>query len=452
MSRDLIVSVSPGEVRAGLFFDGRATDLRVERDTRESLVGAIFLGRIARVLPALPGCFVELGLARPAFLPGRRTIAEGEAVLVQIVKDAHADKAPEVSTAFELTADHIVWTPHRPGVAASRQLAPEAKVKLAALLEPMVREGEGVLLRSHAIAASPRQLAAEIEGLRKRYAALRRAARAAEPPARLDEAGEPLDRVISALGASSDRILVDDRASVAAIHRAVSMRAELVLPTSEAMASLDEALEAALDPVVALPDGAHLTIEAATAFIAVDVDLGAAAGQRGTAEDEIRRVNLAAAEALVNEARLRNLGGAIVVDFVSMANKRHRQDVEAVLAAGFAADPVGVELHGWTRLGHYELTRRRVLPPLADIMLERSGPRRQRSAVTVGLALLRAAVREKFSPRGLSARLHPSVVAALRGPLARHFLGACDRMGQDLVLVEDPACDAETFDLSNGRD
>ena len=96
MSRELVISMGPGEVRAGVFVDDRAVDLILERAAAESLVGAVFLGRVLRVLPALPGAFVDLGLSRPAFLPGRHKLAEGAALMVQVVKDAFADKAAEL--------------------------------------------------------------------------------------------------------------------------------------------------------------------------------------------------------------------------------------------------------------------------------------------------------------------------------------------------------------------
>jgi Rne/Rng family ribonuclease len=449
MARDLVISVGPGEIRAGVFEDGRAVDLRIERDERESLVGAVFLGRVVRLVPALPGAFVELGTDRPAFLPGARSLTEGAAVIVQIAKDAFDDKAPEVTTMLELPGDYVAWTPHRPGVSVSRQIPAAKRALLSALAEPLIREGEGAVLRSTAMAATARDIEAEIDDLRRRYADLRRAARTAEPPARLDEAEGPLDRLVSTLGRAAARILIDDRAGFARLRRDKAGglgRSELVGPGAEPIEALDRAIDQALAPLVALPDGGRLWIETGTAFTAADVDLGSGSGRRA-AEDEIRRVNLTAAEALGCELRLRNIGGAVVVDFISMASRRHRQDVEAVLAAAVADDPAGIELHGWTRLGHFELTRRRTCPSLADVMLEPLGSTRAKSAATVGFEVLRAFTRAPFAAGGLAVRVHPSIEGLLRGRLSRHLAAAQDRAGQKLQLRSDPSRAPDVFDL-----
>jgi len=451
MSRELVISMGPGEVRAGVFVDDRAVDLILERAAAESLVGAVFLGRVLRVLPALPGAFVDLGLSRPAFLPGRHKLAEGAALMVQVVKDAFADKAAELSTSIELRGALLVWTPQRPGVFISRRLPPALRAGLSTTLAALVHDGEGVTIRQDVASGDPDRLRDEVAALRSRHQQIRRAGLTARPPSRLDAADDPLAGILAAAGAPPDRILIDDLPGLARLRRLVpECRSESAAAGAPEMWALDEAFAAALAPQVRLPGGARLWIESGVAFTSIDVDLGMAAVGRRVAAEVIRRVNIDAAEALAREIRRRNIGGAIVVDFVSMPDRRHRQDVEAVLSAAVADDPAGVQLHGWTRLDHCELTRRRVRPSLADLMLEPAGPRRPKTPRTVGLEVLRAFAGQAYAPTGLRVRAHPRVTAALMGELSGLLVAAQDRQGQRLDIDADPGCPVESFDIHPG--
>ncbi|HLY56890.1 MAG TPA: ribonuclease E/G [Stellaceae bacterium] len=448
MTRELIISVGPGECRGGLFEDGEAVELAVERDDRPSQVGAIYMGRVQRVTPALAGAFVDIGTERPAFLAKGKGLAEGARIVVQVVKDAFDDKGPEVRAAIELQGRHAVWTPHRPGLAVSRRLSPARRARISEVLAPFVQENEGVVIRSESGDAAIDSLREDIVRLRGEYGEIERAMRSDGRPRRLDRLRGPLEALLSVYGPAGGRLLIDDRAAVAQARQiADGWPAEYTSPDEEPIMRLEEAFSGALANTVALPGGARLRMEPGPAFTSIDVDLGGMAGGRQPAAEAIRRVNLAAAETLARELRRRGVGGAVVVDFVSMTRRGDRQDVETALATGVAADPAGVQLHGWTRLGHFELTRRRVRPSLADMLLEQAGDRRAKSALTIGLEVLRGFARHAYAPAGLAVSLHPSVAAALAGPLSHHVDAAESRTGQRLTLLPDAAHSLESFEI-----
>ena len=383
MTRELVISVGPGECLGVLFEDGEPVELAVERDDRPSQVGAVYLGRVQRIAPALGGAFVDIGTDRPAFLPKAKGLTDGARIVVQVVKDAFDDKGPEVRAAIELHGQH----------------------------------------------------AAHAEGR----------------PRRLDRIRGPLESLLTAYGAGAERVLIDDRATVAQARQIAEGRlAEYAAPDGEPVMRLEEAFSAALANIVALPGGGRLQIEPGTAFTSVDVDLGGLAAGRRPAADSIRQVNLAAAETLAKELRRRGIGGAVVVDFVSMTRRGDRRDVEAALAAGVAGDPAGVQLHGWTRLGHFELTRRRIRPSLADVMIEPAGDRLAKSALTIGLEVLRAFARHAFAPAGLAVSLNQLVSTALAGLLSRHVQAAEAQTSQRLMLLPDPARPLESFEIRAG--
>ncbi len=465
MNRLLILSAAPGEVRAGLAQDGTMAELRVEREIETSLVDALFLGRVLRVVPAVPGAFIELGLDRPAFLPGTRlpgtgeALVEGASVLVQIVKDAYEDKAPEVSAAPSFHGKLAVWTPGRPGASVSRQIAPAERARLSDALATLIEPGEGVVLRSHAVGVSPAELAEDIGRLRSDHKALLRAIEAAKPPLRLDPVLGGAERVLRALGDSVDRILIDDRATHTLLKRrlgrgeaAIAAKLELdPAPGFTERHGLEDAFEAALSPQIRLAEGAEIVIEEGVAATLVDVNLAAAASGRGRAADAIRRVNLAAATVIARQLRLRNIAGAIIVDFITMQSRDHRREVETALAEALAGDPQLVEIHGWTRLGHLELTRKRGLPSLAELMLARPGGRRAKTPLTTALASLRAVARGNAAPGVLELRVHATVAAELNGRLARERDNAAAQAGRRLVIKAEAGRDPETFDIGVAR-
>jgi ribonuclease G len=455
VSRVLALSVAPGEVRGVLLEDGRAVELRLERDATASLVGAVFFGRIARVVPSLPGAFVELGIGRPAFLPGEKlpggaALVEGAGLLVQVTKDGFADKAPEVTAAPDFQGRFAVWTPLRPGIAVSRQLAPAERARLSEILATLVRPGEGVVLRSHAASARADEIADDLDRLRREHATLLENAGKATVPRRLDPAEDAIARIAGGIGTGIDRILTDDRASVARLRLGIGEADRVVFDPEPGFAErhgLTDAFEQALAPRLNLEGGGDIAIENTLAFTAIDVNLGAASSRRGRAGAAILAVNLAAAGAIARQLRLRNIGGAVIVDFISMTSRDQRRAVEAAFAAAAAADPMPTEILGWTRLGHLELTRKRGAASIADRMLVPSGGGRAKSPATVALELLRALAAGAHRPGPLALRVHGSVAAELEGTLAAALRIAIARAARPVTIVIEAGRDPETFDI-----
>ncbi|MEI9982514.1 MAG: ribonuclease E/G [Aliidongia sp.] len=402
-------------------------------------------------MPSLPGAFLDLGLGRPAFLPGETPRVEGVGLLVKIVKDGFADKGPEVTASPDFEGRLAVWTPFRPGIAVSNRIEPAERARLSAVLAKLVQEGEGVVLRSHAAGADADEITADIDRLRRQHASLLQAAAKSTAPGRLDSAEDALGRIAARIGEEIDRVLIDDRAGFARLRGALAVLDRLVLDLESGFAErhgLAEAFDQALASRLPLADGGEIVIEGTVAFTAIDINLSAAAGKRGRAATAILAVNRAAAVEIARQLRLRNIGGAIVVDFISMSLREHRRAVEAALAEAVRRDPMPVELHGWTRLGHLELTRKRGAASIPDRMLENGGARRAKTPRTVALELLRALTAMAIRPGRVEIRVHPGIVAELQGELAPTYEAALARAGRPVVLAVEPGRDPETFDIA----
>ncbi|HZS83402.1 MAG TPA: ribonuclease E/G [Stellaceae bacterium] len=475
MSRTLLISVSPGEVRGALVAEGRLVELRVERLGQGSRIGEIHLGRVLRLLPALPAALVDLGLDRPAFLSeedardaatpetAARGIAawlqEGRTLLVQVKRDAQGEKAAGLTLRLRLSGRLLALTPTRPRLSYPRGCPAEEQARLAGLVQGALPPEEGVAFGRAAIGAADEAVRAELARLRGQWARIRETAARASPPALLAEAMSPLARLLDAVAEDPpDRYVIDDRAGfaearswLARIGPELAARLELDQGSGELFDrhGVGEAVEAATAPRVSLPGGrGALRIEETAAMTVIDVDSSQAGADRGSSRQAILEVNRAAAAEAARQIRLRNLSGAIVIDFISMPRRADREAVAAALADALAGDPAAPQLLGWTRLGHIELARRRRHPPLAEILGERlPGGGWRQSALTTALAALRAARRqaEAAPGRGVAMELHPEVAAALDGPAAaaRRTLEA--RLPRPLQIRADPALPRDGF-------
>ena len=385
MSRRLLISALPGETRAVWLRDGRLHDVSIQRADRPAVAGNVYLGRVAALDRALEAAFVEIGLARPGFLPlsaAPKGLSEGQAVLVRAVREPRADKGARLG-------------------ARGRDLPPGAAQAAAGLTPP-------ALVRA---AADP-------------------IATALADPHDLDE------------------IRIDDPATFARARAALvghpALAARLALDLDPAplfeREGIEEDIEALLAPRVALPSGGGLLVEPVETLTAIDVDSG-----RDTRR--ALAVDLEAAAEIRRQLRLRNLSGLIVVDFLGLADGAARARVVDTLKRGVDADGRPARVHAMRPSGLVEMTRQRVGPALHELLSEPcglGGGGRAKDPVTIAFEALRAvrADAARAPGRGPTIIAPPRVVDALQGPVlaaARRDVAA--RLGYEPTLRAEPGRD-----------
>jgi len=388
MADTLLIEHGIGEFRIAVIEDDAVVEFGFEDPDDPLVPGRCHLGRVARLEPALDAAFVELGNGTRGYLSARRLppdqpgtpraigrrLFEGQKLLVQVTRGPQADKSAELTARPELAGLLLVYVPYGSGVILSRRVGDAAE---RARLEQAVAgllDQDGFVVRTAAAGVSAETLAAEAAALKGAWRDLTRSAAEGRvgplPGGPLDA---PMARLLTNwLDPSCQRILVDTAADQAAarqfLARSQPARTDMVAlhdgssPLFAAQGA-EAALEAALEPVVALPGGGRLTIEATRALTAIDVDSGAdtAAG---------RAVNLAAARAIPGELRRRAIGGLVVIDFLRANERKARAEAEAdilaSLRAGFDRDPATVQLGRFSRLGLVDLARQRAGPSLAE--------------------------------------------------------------------------------------
>jgi Ribonuclease G/E len=381
---DLLISAGPGEWRAAGVEEDDAVELYVERgDTKPP--GSRHLGRIVRVVPALDAALVDIGDERPGFLPlrdlpGGAKAEEGARLVVEVRREAWADKAPRL-TAKIASGDLPALTGRAPPV----QLSPAPGLAAA--------------------------LALRLTG----------------PPR---------------------RITTDDAAILAELRVAFPETEIAHRPTTDWPVDLDAVFEAALSPSLTITQGGTVHIEATRAATLVDVDTGTPG--TGSAQRAALAANRAAARLIARELRLRNIGGAVIIDFVGLARdagrRGHRDEIRQALEAALANDPMKPQSLGWTRLGHFELIRPRRGRSLGDALLE-PGIRAKQPVATAHEAL-RKLLREARATPAANWRLSVSgqVAAALRGPAAAALQALETRLGRSIAI--DAAPGREGFDIA----
>ena len=399
---EILVNVTPREVRAALLENGILQEVYVERTTRRGLISNIYKGRISRVLPGMQAAFVDIGLERTAFLHAsgivqrdgengdaqlpdiRELIREGEEVLVQVVKDPLGTKGARLTTFITLPSRFLVLLPAGTGVGVSARIEDEEeRDRLRNIVTDLLDEDPdsegGVIIRTAAEGATHDALRADLKFLRKLWAVVQEQCSKAQVKTLVHEDLPLPIRVLRDLVTSDvERILVDSSED---FDRMKSFAAGF-LPEIEPMLELytrrrpifdlhgiEDEIGKALDRSIPLKSGGYLIFDQTEAMTTVDVNTGGYVGHRNL-EETIYRTNLEAAVAIARQLRLRNLGGIIIVDFIDMEEEEHRQRVMEVFEQSMARDHARHQLTPVSPLGLVEMTRKRTRESLQNILCE----------------------------------------------------------------------------------
>lgn len=377
----LICHAMPRAFLMALTSEGRLVELQIARRDRPSRVESVFLGRIERVMPELDAAFVDIGTGRSGFLRAADRAGldgwppPGAPVLVQLRSENEGGdvkgngKGPRLSMDVAVSGRYLVYHPMGTGVSFSRRIEGESeRERLAAHVAPLL-EG-GVVLRTAAAGASAAVLQADATQILERWEKLRRHALDAPPPAdlsaRIPGERDPIAKALRDNGATLDEVILDDRTMARALQDEMDRRQERIrvrwhsgpMPAFD-IDDVSGQVGTALAPRIVLPSGVEVLFEPGETLTAIDVDSGSAGARQGRAPRRPVEVNLEAAPAIAQQLRLRNLGGAVVIDFVTMRSAYDRDKVQAALAEAVKDDPVPTQLYGFTRLGLFELTRAR---------------------------------------------------------------------------------------------
>ena len=455
----------------------RIAELYIERRGGRSIVGNIYKGKIDNVLPGLEAAFVDIGLEKNGFLhvdeivlPGveaprrgrggasGRKIADllspGQEIVVQVVKDPLKTKGARLSMELTIAGRYMVYAPTGEGVGVSRRLEDRERDRLRRQTSGLELGGGGVIIRTAAHGAKRADFERELKYLHKLHEVLeKRVAETVAPGLVFQEADLSVRVVRDVFSAHFERAIVDDEQQH---HRLVSFftrtapelveRVELWQreePLFEAY-GVDRAIAGVLSRRVDLPSGGYLMIDYAEALTVIDVNSGSFIGRGKGAglEDTITKTNLEAAEEVVNQLRLRDIGGIIVIDFIDMARARNRDAVMKVLRKTLDEDRTKTFTAEISKLGLVEMTRQNVTEGVREIMSRPcptcGGEGVIRSEETIAIEIerrLRDIAAEQPETEAFLVQLNPRVTAEFTGHSSR-VLHALERQTGKSFLFE----------------
>jgi ribonuclease G len=489
MSEDILINVTPQETRVAVMHSGVAQELHIERTASRGLVGNIYMGKVARVLPGMQSAFVEIGLERAAFLhvadiweerphaqangdsakaaqkPIERILAEGQPLLVQVVKDPIGSKGARLSTQISIAGRTLVYLPQDAHIGISQRIENESERQiLLDKLKQMVpaEEKGGFIIRTMAETATDAELLNDIQYLRKLWQDLRVKSLSSAAPSLLHQDLSLAQRVLrDFVSETTDRILIDSRENFLKLQQFAREYMQNVLArldhyTGERplfdLYNVEEEIEKALARRVELKSGGYLIIDQTEAMTTIDVNTGGFVGVRNF-DDTIFKTNLEAAQVIARQLRLRNLGGIIIVDFIDMENEEHRNAVLAEFSKALARDRTRMTVSSFTQLGLVEMTRKRTRESLAHVLCEScptcGGRGEVKAARTVCYEILREILREsrQFSAREFRILAAQVVIDLFLEDESQSLAMLEDFIGKPVSMQAESSYSQEQFDI-----
>ncbi|MDA1362457.1 Rne/Rng family ribonuclease [Glycomyces luteolus] len=397
VERQMVVRVRNGRSQAAVLEDGILAEHYVSKSGTQGLVGNVYLGKVQNVLPSMEAAFVDIGRGRNAVLYAgevnwdatglagkarsiEQALRPGDAVLVQVTKDPVGHKGARLTSHIALSGRHLVYVPGGNASGISRKLPDRERTRLRAALKKLVPEGAGVIVRTAAEGAGPEELARDISRLQMEWEEIQAKSKKGNAPSVLHSEPDVLIRVVrDVFNEDFKELLVEGDEAYDEIHKYLESVSPELLPrlkrhtgTKDVFAEMrvDEQLLKALDRKVYLPSGGSLVIDRTEAMTVIDVNTGRFTGEGGNLEETVTRNNLEAAEEIVRQLRLRDIGGIIVIDFIDMVLESNRDLVLRRLTECLGRDRTKHQVTEVTSLGLVQMTRKRVGQGLIEAFSE----------------------------------------------------------------------------------
>jgi ribonuclease E len=387
VERTMVVRQRKDRTQIAVLEDGVLVEHYVNRSSHQSYVGNVYLGKVQNVLPSMEAAFVDVGKGRNAVLYAgevnfdvsglegqskriESALKAGQSVIVQVTKDPVGHKGARLTSQVSLPGRYLVYVPGASMTGISRKLPDTERNRLKQILKKVMPENAGVIVRTAAEGAAEEELSQDVARLAAQWEAIEKKAKTASAPALLYGEPDLTIRVIrdvfnedfSKLVVSGEEAwdVVDEYVKYVAPHLAERLSRWQGNRDAFAEYRIDEQLAKALERKVWLPSGGSLVIDKTEAMTVVDVNTGKFTGQGGNLEETVTRNNLEAAEELVRQLRLRDVGGIVVIDFIDMVLESNRELVLRRLLECLARDRTKHQVAEVTSLGLVQMTRKRV--------------------------------------------------------------------------------------------
>ncbi len=387
VDRMMVVREKDDRIQIGVLEDNVLVEHYVARSSEASLIGNVYLGKVQNVLPSMEAAFVDIGRGRNAVLysgevdwdsvetgnqPRRIELAlkPGDRVLVQVTKDPVGHKGARLTSQVSLPGRYLVYVPNGSMNGISRKLPENERTRLKKILKEVLPDNVGVIVRTAAEGASEEQLTIDVQRLTSQWASIQKKVEAGNAPALLHSEPDLLIKIVrDVFNEDFHKMIIDGESARSTIETYLAQVAPELLERVEIHDGqfdafqtyrVTEQIEKALDRKVWLPSGGSLVIDRTEAMTVVDVNTGKFVGSGGNLEETVTKNNLEAAEEIVRQLRLRDIGGIIVVDFIDMVLESNRDLVHRRLIECLSRDRTKHQVAEVTSLGLVQMTRKKV--------------------------------------------------------------------------------------------
>ncbi|MBO1268732.1 Rne/Rng family ribonuclease [Arthrobacter cavernae] len=399
VDRQMIVRQRDDRIQIGVLEDGVLAEHFVSKTQQDSLIGNVYLGKVQNVLPSMEAAFVDIGRGRNAVLyagevnwdavnlegqPRRieNALKSGDSVLVQVTKDPVGHKGARLTSQISLPGRYLVYVPGGSMTGISRKLPDVERNRLKRILKDRLPENAGVIVRTAAEGASEEELTHDINRLRAQWEGIEGQATSTkilapellygEPDLTIKVVRDVFNEDFSKLIVSGDEAWDTIEAYVTYVAPDLVGRLEKWTKDQDIFSAwrIDEQIHKALDRKVFLPSGGSLVIDRTEAMTVVDVNTGKFTGSGGNLEETVTKNNLEAAEEVVRQLRLRDIGGIIVIDFIDMVLESNRDLVLRRMVECLGRDRTKHQVAEVTSLGLVQMTRKRMGTGLLEVFGE----------------------------------------------------------------------------------
>lgn len=474
MSNELIINITLGETRVARLENGSVAEFYTERVHEADIVGNIYKGRVVRVLPGMQAAFVEIGLARSAFLhasdfmpseemaegleeAARRVriqdmLKEGREILVQVAKAPIGTKGARLTSVVSLPGRYLVYMPMINHVGVSRRIDDaHERARLKDLVGKMKPKDGGFIIRTASEGVSPRDLKSDITYLTRLWNEIASKSSGARSPSLVHGDLDVILRVVRDMFTFDiDRLVVDSKSEFDRISKFVEKFLPKLKSKVEHYANdepifdkygIEVEITRALGQKVWLKSGGYIIIEQTEALTAVDVNTGKFVGKRDV-EDTIVRTNLEAVREIVYQLKLRNIGGIIVIDFIDMNKPSNKGKVFNALKDALKADRMRTTITKISELGLVEMTRKRSRDDLRNMLTDPcpycEGKGYLKSPTTICYEIFREIMREAVKSKAKEMLVHanPTVVNVIYNE-ERRFLENLEKLLKKTIIIKE---------------
>ncbi len=397
VERQMVVRQAGERTQIAVLEDGVLVEHYVTKSGSMSYAGNVYLGKVQNVLPSMEAAFIDIGKGRNAVLYAgevnwdvsglegkarsiEQALRSGDSVLVQVTKDPIGHKGARLTSQISLPGRYLVYVPGGSMTGISRKLPDTERQRLKDILKRIVPDDAGVIIRTAAEGASEEELSRDVTRLQAQWQVIQEKAAKGGAPALLSEEPDLAIRVVrDVFNEDFASIVVSGDEASETLEQYISHVAPDLLPRLRKYTAdtdvfhdlrIDEQLMKALDRKVWLPSGGSLVIDRTEAMTVVDVNTGKFTGKGGNLEETVTRNNLEAAEEIVRQLRLRDVGGIIVIDFIDMVLESNRDLVLRRLMECLGRDRTKHQVAEVTSLGLVQMTRKRVGQGLLEAFSE----------------------------------------------------------------------------------